>query len=153
MACRWCACGTQKKHCRHNMQKDVEAPTAEELWPGEGRHRGVSIVREENGRFPVVWWDCVGRSLNGDSESYVENRSLPEALNSEGRRSGRNGWVPLKNGPDARPRCEPNCASSGEPRQVLNFLLVLLELAKGSMHSSAEGGKADEWPCLIFLTP
>lgn len=96
-----------------------------------------------DGLFPVVWWDCVGRSLNGDSESCVENRSLPEALNSEGRRSGKNGWVPLKNGPDARPRCGPNCASSGEPWQILNFLLGSAGARKGKhafLHQGREGG-------------
>lgn len=41
----------------------------------------------------------------------------------------------------------------GSRGKFSTFCWVLLELAKGSMHSSAEGGKDDEWPCLIFPTP
>lgn len=38
----------------------------------------------------------------------------------------------------------------GSPGKLSTFCWVLLELSKGSLHSCAGGGEADEWPCLIF---
>lgn len=54
-----CVCNHRRNTVDRTCRRFVEAPTAEELWPGEGRHHGVSIVRVETGCFllcgATVW--------------------------------------------------------------------------------------------------
>lgn len=49
-------CNHRRNTVDRTCRRFVEASTKEELWPGEGRHHGVSVVRvETDGAFPLVW--------------------------------------------------------------------------------------------------